>query len=34
MNYSAYASLAEALDPVSFPFHGASLEGHLLTWSM
>ena len=30
MKCSAYASSAEALDPASFPFHGASLEGHLL----
>ena len=30
MKSSAYASSAEALDPASFPFHGASLEGNLL----
>ena len=30
MKCSTYASSAEALNPVSFPFHGASLEGNLL----
>ena len=30
MKCSVYASSAEALDPVSLPFHGASLEGNLL----
>ena len=30
MKRSAYASSVETLDPVSFPFHGASLEGNLL----
>ena len=30
MKCSTYASSAESLDPTSFPFHGASLEGNLL----
>ena len=33
MKCSTYAS-AEALDPVSFPCHGASLEGNLLCFGL